>query len=376
MTWLVWRVSPFITSIFFILGVFTLYEVLIDWLKAKIIDYDSTIKEHTIEAWFGIIYMVLFIYGLQATVSGKSVSWEFMNFQLVAIAFCAYFVKIRIPFYIFFPIVLIFMIINDSITYWQSWIYAFAVMLFYWSIFWVSKRAQKQSYPSIPYILTGAIYGLILWYIVKTKFSLSWSIFIQEWIYLIIFEILLYSYTRMLFKNEILKKHLTSSVNHDALTEAKNFAAFSSEMEYLFNSHQSNNLNLSMVMFDIDHFKEVNDTYGHLAGDEVLINVVDVVQTVLNATNPKVTFYRTGGEEFNILFPGYDLDATKEIVNQVFSALNHVPVEVKGQKIYITVSMGVSQLAKKDNTPTGFYNRVDMNLYYSKKHGRMRITAN
>ena len=128
-------------------------------------------------------------------------------------------------------------------------------------------------------------------------------------------------------------------------------------------------------MFDIDHFKRVNDTYGHLAGDLVLQHTVDVVQTVLNANDSSVKLYRTGGEEFNVLFPNYDLEGTQTIVEEIFTALNHLKVTFDDKEIEISVSMGVSQISNKDATPNDFYKRVDNNLYYSKKHGRMQITT-
>jgi len=375
LTWIAWRVSPFITSIFFILGVFTLYEVLVDWIKSKVHLWKPDIREHTIDNWCGILYMVLFIFGLQLTIAGKPVSWEFMNFQLIAIVFCAYFLKIHIQPYIFVSIVVIFMILNSSILYWESWTYSFVVMFFYWSMNFLADYLQERKYAFFPYIAVGIIYGGVLWYLMEIKFSLSWTNFWQEWIYLIVFEMLLYSYMRMLLRNDSLRDRLVEFANHDALTKAKNYAAYSSDIKYLFDSHQKNNLNLSMVMFDIDHFKKVNDTYGHLAGDEVLKNVVNIVQTVIDEDDPQINLYRTGGEEFNITFPGYDLDDTEVIVREIFAALNHLEIPFNGQTINISVSMGVSEAIEKDIVPTDFYNRVDSNLYHSKQNGRMRITA-
>jgi len=375
LTWLAWRVSPFITSIFFILGVFTLYEVLVDWIKSRLHLWKPEIRDHTIDNWSGVIYMIVFIFSLQLTVAGKPVSWEFMNFQLIALVFCAYFLNIHISFYAFTPIVIVFMILNSSIVYWESWTYSILIMLFYWSMNFLASFLQKHKHAFFPYIFVGITYGGLLWYLMKIKFSLPWLSFLQEWMYLIVFEVLLYSYIRMLARNDSLRTRLVAFANHDALTKAKNYAAYTSEIKYLFDSHRKNNLNLSMVMFDIDHFKAVNDTYGHLAGDEVLKHVVDTVQTVIDETDPRINLYRTGGEEFNITFSGYDLDNTEEIVEEMFSALNHLETDFNNKKIRISVSMGVSEISKNDNVPNDFYNRVDSNLYHSKKNGRMQITA-
>lgn len=375
MTWLVWRVSPFITSIFFILGVFTLFEVLVDWIKVKLHSKDINIKDHTVESVIGIVYMLIFSFGMQYSILGQSYSWEFMNFQLIAIVFCAYFLNIRIPYYYLFPIVLLFMIYNSSVGYWESWCHAITLIVFYVTMNKGYLWSQKLKSPLFFYLGTGTFFGALLWYFMKLKFDLSWTTYVQELSYLVIFELLLYSYVRMLFRDDRLKARLAEVASHDALTKALNFSAYETEVKYLFKNSKDNNLSFSMVMFDIDHFKRVNDTYGHLAGDRVLQHTVDVVQTVLNANDSSVKLYRTGGEEFNVLFPNYDLEGTQTIVEEIFTALNHLKVTFDDKEIEISVSMGVSQISNKDVTPNDFYKRVDNNLYYSKKHGRMQITT-
>lgn len=375
MTWLVWRVSPFITSIFFILGVFTLFEVLVDWIKVKLHSKDINIKDHTVESVVGIIYMLIFSFGLQYSVLGQSYSWEFMNFQLIAIVFCAYFLNIRIPYYFLLPIVLLFMIYNSSVGYWESWCHAITLIIFYVTMNKGYLWSQKLKSPLFFYLGTGTFFGALLWYFMKLKFDFSWTTYVQELSYLVIFELLLYSYVRMLFRDDRLKARLAEVASHDALTKALNYSAYETEIKYLFKNSKDNNLSFSMVMFDIDHFKRVNDTYGHLDGDRVLQHTVDVVQTVLNANDSSVKLYRTGGEEFNVLFPNYDLEGTQAIVEEIFTALNHLKVETDEKEIEISVSMGVSQISNKDVTPNDFYKRVDNNLYYSKKHGRMQITT-
>lgn len=374
MTWYVWHVSPFVTSIFFILGVFTLYQVVYDRVKslldAKKVNYNETI----LNSWFGVLYMLLFIFSMQSSLVGRSISWEFMNFQIIALIFCAYFLKIHVPIYLFVPIILVYMVFNNSIGYWQSWCHAVSLMSSYWA-FNTIRNHESNKRPFLPYIATGIFFGALMWFFVKLKFSLTWATFTEELVYLVIFEVLLYSYVTMILRDSDLKMHLLEFANHDALTKTQNYAAYTSDMQFAFNNSVRNNLNLSMMMFDIDHFKKVNDTYGHLAGDEVLKNVVDVVQTVLDENDPKVKLYRTGGEEFNVLFPGYDLNATEPINREIFAALNHLEVEFDNKMIDISISMGVSQVTQQDKVPNDLYMRVDNNLYHSKKNGRVQITA-
>lgn len=374
MTWRVWQVSPVVTSIFFILGVFTLYQVLFDWIKTVLQKKNIDFDEDMLNSWFGVLYILIFIFSMQSTIVGKPISWEFMNFIVIALIFCAYFLNIHIPYYLFVPIVVIYMIFNSSIGYWQSWCHALTVMLSYWSFNYI-KRIPVKTHPFIGYMIVGVVWGAIMWFFVAIKFSLSLEVYLEELSYLIIFEVLLYSYVHMLLRESDLKGHLIKFANHDALTKAENYAAYTSEIKYLFNNSRRNNLNLSMMMFDIDHFKEVNDTYGHLAGDNVLKKVVEEVQTVIDENDSHIKLYRTGGEELNVLFPGYDLNSTKQVVEEIFAALNHLTVQSGKNKINITISMGVSMIAEADKKPEDLYQRVDSNLYNSKEHGRMRITA-
>lgn len=377
LTWSVWQVSPLITSIFFILGVFTLYQVLFDWMKSVIEVKKWPIDTEKMRSWFGVVYILIFVYSTQLTMVGKSSSWEFMNFQLIALVFCAYFLRIVIPLRWFVPIVLIYMGFNGSLGYWESWCHATTIISFYFSLNYVRSNSNRRRlvHPFLQYLLVGIAYGGLLWFWVKIKFSLGTATFFEGWVYLILFEILLYSYVRMLLRENELMGHLMKFANHDALTKTENYAAYANEMKYLFDNSHRNKLNLSMMMFDIDHFKVVNDTYGHLAGDKVLQHVVEVVQTVIDENDPNVKLYRTGGEEFNVVFPNYDLDATEPIVRQIFMALNHSEVDIGIKKISISISMVVSEVSTEDKVPNDFYSRVDANLYHSKKNGRMQITA-
>ncbi|MFC6176101.1 GGDEF domain-containing protein [Companilactobacillus huachuanensis] len=374
MTWDVWHVAPVITSIFFILGVFTLYQVAFDWLRNIVHEKKFSINDDILRSSFGVIYMLVFIFSMQSTIVGKSISWEFMNFIIIALIFCAYFLNIRVPLYFFVPIILIYMLFNNSLGYWESWLHALSVMLTYWSFNYIRRRPVRK-HPFVGYMVVGVTWGAVMWFFVAVKFNLSQRVFLQEWSYLLIFEVLLYSYMRMLLRENDLKGRLVAFANHDALTKTENYAAYVSEMKLLFPNSLRNKLNLSMMMFDIDHFKQVNDTYGHLAGDKVLQKAVTVAQQVIDGNDPNVRLYRTGGEEFNVVFPGYDLPSTEPIVRQIFTALNNLDIQDGEKQIKITISVGVSSMSSSDDNPDDFYKRVDNNLYHSKKNGRMQITA-
>lgn len=375
MTWSNWRISPFVTSIFFILGVLTLYWVLFNWITTWFHARHINIDDDTVNAWHGVIYMLVFVFVMQLSVVGKADSWEFVNFHLIAVVFCSFFLNIRMPYYSLLPVVIVYMVFDQSIFYWESWSYAVVFVLFFWSMNYLRLWVPNHRYPWLYYYGAVAFYGGILWGLIKLKYSLDWDNTLQEYGYLMIFAGLLYAYVNMLTQDSEIKLRLAQFASHDALTETENFAAYTEHIKYLFDDSAKNNLNLSMMMFDIDHFKHVNDTYGHLAGDRVLQEVAATVTTVLAANDEKVKLYRTGGEEFNVLFPGYDLASTKVIVRQVFEAVNHLVVKYEDEEINVSISVGVSTLHQADGSPIDLYNRVDQNLYFSKRHGRMRVTV-
>ncbi|EQM54080.1 diguanylate cyclase [Lactiplantibacillus plantarum EGD-AQ4] len=375
MTWSYWRISPFITSIFFILGVLTLYWVLFNWITSWFHARHINIDDDTINAWHGVIYMLVFVFVMQLSVVGQANSWEFVNFHLIAVIFCAFFLNIRMPYYTLLPVVIVYMVFDQSIFFWESWSYAIVFVGFFWSLNYLRLWVQRHRHSWLYYYGTVGFFGGVLWLLIKIKYTLSWENTLQEYGYLLIFAGLLFAYVNMLTQDSEIKLRLAQFASHDALTQTENFAAYTEHIKYLFDDSTANNLNLSMMMFDIDHFKHVNDTYGHLAGDRVLQEVSETVQTVLTENDPKVKLYRTGGEEFNVLFPGYDLISTRAIVRQIFAAVNHLVVKYGDQEIAVSISVGVSTLHQADDSPVDFYNRVDQNLYASKRHGRMRVTV-
>lgn len=374
MTWTSWQISPFVTSMFFILGMLALYWLTFNGLSYLIRTRHLKISIDTANNWYGVIYMIVFVFGIQLLVIGNKDSWQFMNFQLTAMIFCAYFLNIRVPYYTFFPIVIVYMLFNESIGYWESWGQAITLALFFFTLNTIRTKFQDSRWVFAIYIAVGALFGGWLWCWMQLKFNLSWRSITLEWLYLMSFECLLYAYVSMLSQDSESKLQLAKFASHDALTQTENFAAYTGAVQALFTKSQHQHQPLSMMMFDIDHFKIFNDTYGHLAGDRVLQQVAMVVQTVINENDPAIKLYRTGGEEFNILFPGYTVADTQSVVTQIFLAINHQEILFGNHQLEISISVGVSDLTVSDATPLDFYNRVDKKLYQSKRNGRMQIT--
>ncbi len=126
---------------------------------------------------------------------------------------------------------------------------------------------------------------------------------------------------------------------------------------------------LSMLMIDIDHFKDVNDTYGHLAGDSVLRDLANSLQKRLR---PDDELGRYGGEEFAAVLPETSLAGAVKIAEDLRKLVESHPFLVEGEQIKVTVSIGVAELAQGMDSKA-FFRAADEMLYKAKNGGRNRV---
>lgn len=130
----------------------------------------------------------------------------------------------------------------------------------------------------------------------------------------------------------------------------------------------------ALLMVDIDHFKRVNDHYGHLAGDHVLRHIVGVLRQRLRASD---VLGRYGGEEFMVLLPSTDLHGAAQLAEQLRQAVQAAPCEWQGQRIAFTVSIGVAASADTPADPSrtseALLQAADQALYRAKDDGRNRV---
>ncbi|HKY35247.1 MAG TPA: GGDEF domain-containing protein [Polyangiaceae bacterium] len=123
---------------------------------------------------------------------------------------------------------------------------------------------------------------------------------------------------------------------------------------------------LSLIVFDLDHFKKVNDTHGHMAGDAVLCGATTAVQGILEPTE---VFGRVGGEEFAVLCDGLSLPEALQRAEAIRCAVSREPFAFEEKRLPATVSLGVAQLTLGEE-PESLYERTDGALYAAKAAGR------
>lgn len=142
-----------------------------------------------------------------------------------------------------------------------------------------------------------------------------------------------------------------------------------------FNEHFVNNtINGTAVaaLFDIDHFKSINDTYGHLFGDLALVTISDVVNKIAAQNNGLA--FRYGGEEFVVLFENVSMDDAITIMERMRQSIKETPIENEKHSIFANVSVGIAAYPDTVKDVSMIIDRADKAMYYSKQHGRDRLT--
>jgi two-component system cell cycle response regulator len=156
----------------------------------------------------------------------------------------------------------------------------------------------------------------------------------------------------------------------DGLTGANNKRSFDEELQREFHRFLRYGRPLLLVMFDIDHFKNVNDTYGHLAGDRVLSELGRLIGSAVRSED---TFCRYGGEEFALLLPETDLADGVRFAERLRADVEAARFEFDGMTIPVTISGGVADAAADMVGPERFVALADERLYAAKRNGRNRI---
>lgn len=166
--------------------------------------------------------------------------------------------------------------------------------------------------------------------------------------------------------------HYESSIT-DPKTGLFTYDYFVHRIESSINAAHRYNRISAMIMIDIDHFKWFNDSYGHLAGDKVLIELSKTLRHIVREDDCVCRF---GGEEFAILLTECEYDSVKEVAERVRKAVEKMEVHEAGEILKVTISLGVFVITNIQNlTPTYITERADRALYHSKENGRNQTTV-
>ena len=180
-----------------------------------------------------------------------------------------------------------------------------------------------------------------------------------------------FRYTLSDESQEALLRQLYDASVTDALTGAHNREHFDTQLRAELSYARRHNTDVSLVIFDADHFKKVNDTYGHQVGDAVLMQIANVVRGTVRSED---VFARYGGEEFALVLRGIDIEGCGAVADRLRERIAALKVKTDRGELSITVSAGCSSLSTiDDKTPEGMIAVADRRLYCAKHAGRNRV---
>ncbi|HEO63755.1 MAG TPA: GGDEF domain-containing protein, partial [Candidatus Omnitrophica bacterium] len=181
--------------------------------------------------------------------------------------------------------------------------------------------------------------------------------------------ILATTYTQALQSLE--KTRLFNQATRDGLTGLFNVRHFKLMLEGEFKNVSSKKTKpLSVAMSDIDHFKNLNDTHGHQAGDTVLAEIAKIMHSACRATD---VVGRYGGEEFIVMFTGADKEVAARVAERIRSEVEQMRFKFEKGTYKPTISLGVAQYAGDENATDDLIKKADTALYEAKEGGRNQV---
>lgn len=189
----------------------------------------------------------------------------------------------------------------------------------------------------------------------------------------LILSFLVYHYSQRIALSNKLIRMLKEESTKDFLTGLNNVRSFDDFYNKTFTNAVNNNQAFSLLIIDIDHFKKVNDTYGHPSGDEILRQLADILVKCCRS-NDFVS--RNGGEEFTVLLPNCPSEKALLIAERLRKEVeNHQFSMPTGKQLKITVSIGLASYPNMQGDHENLYKNADTALYEAKNHGRNMVCA-
>lgn len=170
------------------------------------------------------------------------------------------------------------------------------------------------------------------------------------------------------FDNKLNK--LLEDSTTDYLTGIYNVRGFDQEYNKAISWSTRKNERLSFLMLDIDHFKKINDTYGHSAGDEILKQLAEIIQSTCRVFD---IVSRNGGEEFSVILQDTPLSHAKEVAERIREAVENFEFKIGKEIINLTISIGCSSYPENTQNPDELISLADKALYRAKESGRNKV---
>lgn len=373
-------VVTYTTSLITNIIVFMGFISIVEWLKSS--NPDS--RNRRILAFSANVAFILYLL-MQAVLHAPfgpnafGNHWTFLNMILIMMTYINLNGSLRkLEFLVSFVTITFYLLI----TFERFDLGDVAIYLAMILVMWLTNLEQTKVMQHwwLPYVSNAFIgtCGLYLRAVINPEPQDGWFWFRQISAYAIL-AIAAVEYTRLLRKNNRQKNAYLASSMIDELTHINNFRAFNNKMEKLFHDLQKSNSSkqFTMFMLDLDHFKKTNDTYGHIAGNEVLEQVANTMTQFATEQEIDVSTYRVGGEEFVVLVENIESNPnrSRHFSNELLKKIRALEFHFDGETVHITASLGQAIYEPTDHNYLEAYKRADKALYASKEFGRNAYTV-
>ncbi|MGE5526906.1 MAG: GGDEF domain-containing protein [Rhodospirillaceae bacterium] len=255
-----------------------------------------------------------------------------------------------------------------------------------WILYYTSNGKVVAALYLLPIIVTALVLGRVVTmlqvaliaacYLLVGR-SVDGSFFTPEGISLFAIDIapmLLVAYTTSMLSGDIVNamNRVKATSDTDELTGLYNTRGFNALAQHEFAQAVRYNRDFSLMMIDSDHLKEINDTYGHAAGDRMIQTIAQMMRNSVKSTD---VIARYGGDEFVCLLPNTDQTAAQMVGERIRQRLAEEPLSIDNGHIAITVSIGVATFPVHGSTLDDISKSADRALYVSKARGRNRVTV-
>jgi diguanylate cyclase (GGDEF)-like protein len=261
----------------------------------------------------------------------------------------------------------------------------FVIALACFLLFWRAPQPQHHKLPYRLVSLTYLAFAAVMAVRIAATYAYSdlYEFFTPDWIQSVLFMsfivfAIIWTFNYVILNNERLHTELRTAeaelvklATTDYLTGLANNRAFFEFAVSEIKRSRRHRFPMTLVVFDLDLFKNINDTYGHAAGDLVLKELADLTRRIIRQSD---LVARIGGEEFAMILTHADLARGRVVAENFRYALEHSEFVYEGVRIPVTASFGVAEMRPSD-TVSSLLTRADENLYQAKAEGRNRIGA-
>lgn len=374
-----WLVPSMFTGVFFVLGLVLTFQLIINLIITLEQQHDwslrigQTLQLHLL----GIVYFSIFSVYFEYLSQQINNQFAFINFRILLLFYVVMFLGPRASAFIVGSAMVGHAIFNPFNV--ASGGYLLAVLACFILASWLTLFIEQRRWGITAWTLSLNLFSVVLWLslynfwpkvaLVLTKRDLVFNI-----IAFVILSLGLSIAITRISSDRMRLNLLRYRATTDPITKLKNVQTFTHDYRHVFLRNRRNETSLSLLAIDVDHFKQLNDQYGHLVGNQLLRELGELFEETC-AKFATVTAYRVGGEEFEIIVSQLTQAQVRKLGAELRQAiLQHEFVLGSGSTIDITISMGIAHLEPHDLSPDDLYGRADQMLYRSKGQGRNQIS--